>query len=184
MTHFTPWQNQQLIVGLAGRRGEDPALALATGTQESGLRHDAVGDNGCSIGTFQSNRCGGAGVGYSVAELMDPERNAEHFFDRVSRARRSCIGCTPGEIAYAAQRPADRAGYIAKVNALYRQFAPDVAQAPVHPFDAARALSDVATDIASAPARAKDALVDTAGTHVVLLLLALLAILLIVGVFA
>ena len=49
---------------------------------ESGGRVDAVGDymNGvpCSHSLFQMNRCGGAGTGYTVVQLRDPDLQFQH----------------------------------------------------------------------------------------------------------
>src|SRR5205823_1081411 len=44
---------------------------------ESTGNPNAVGDNGCSIGLFQLNRCGGQGAGYSAYSLRDPATNAQ-----------------------------------------------------------------------------------------------------------
>lgn len=121
-----------LIRRVATGRGEDPALALATARVESGFRVDARGDpipderaigGYCSFGLFQENVCGGAGTGYAVADLFDPEGATSRFEDRVQRVRSTGIVGSPGAIAAAAQRPADPFGYAAKVDALYGAYA-------------------------------------------------------------
>jgi len=127
-----------LIKRIASEEHIDAALALATAEEESGFDPRAVGDSGCSFGLFQANRCGGAGTGYSVDQLTDPDFNARQFAARIRDTAAHGAYATPGELAAAAQRPANPTAYADAVNALYRKYAPDVAAAPVHPTDADR----------------------------------------------
>lgn len=60
-------------------RNLDPVAGAAVSKRESGWRADALGDQGCSYGLFQLNRCGGAINGMSDAE-------AREFFDPVKCA--------------------------------------------------------------------------------------------------
>jgi cell wall-associated NlpC family hydrolase len=85
----------------------------ATAMTESGGRLDAVGDNGNSGGPYQENSAG-RGHGIPMAQRMDPvaaTRRAAAEFQRYYDK-----GLRGAELAYAAQRPADKAGYINKVN--------------------------------------------------------------------
>jgi hypothetical protein len=123
---------QELIRRVATGRGEDPALALATAKVESGFRVDARGDplpdpraigGYCSYGLFQENICGGAGTGFALADLFDPEGATSRFEDRVQRVRATGLVGSPGTIAAAAQRPADAYGYAQRVDELYGAYA-------------------------------------------------------------
>lgn len=57
---------------------------LSTIDAESGGRVDAEGDRRksdgymCSHGLFQMNQCGGAGTGYTVQQLRDPDLQFQH----------------------------------------------------------------------------------------------------------
>lgn len=115
------WQQQ--ISDTAVALGADPALVLATAKIESGFNPSAVGDNGCSYGVFQENICGGAGTGKPIAQLQDVPSSIARYIDRVRRVVAAGFSGSPGEIAAAAQRPADPVGYARKVDALYPAFA-------------------------------------------------------------
>jgi hypothetical protein len=53
-------------------------IAMGIAMAESGFDPNAVGDNGCSIGLFQLNTCGGQGSDYANNKdaLKDPKLNA------------------------------------------------------------------------------------------------------------
>ena len=91
---------------------------IATTLVESGGRLDAVGDNGNSGGPFQENSAG-RGAGIPMKDRFNPEKSAmraaKEFKAFVDKGH-SPKGFNPG-LAYAAQRPADKADYIAKLNA-------------------------------------------------------------------
>lgn len=108
-----------LITRVARELGVDPKLALAIAQQESGLNPMAIGDGGHSVGLFQLNDAG-EGAGMSVAARQDAETNARIALTQVAAVAREHPDWTPGQIAAAAQRPADQAGYAQKVNALYQ----------------------------------------------------------------
>ena len=91
------------------------AVLLATALAESGGRLDAVGDGGRSHGPYQEYDFG-RGSGIPIAQRRDPVastqralREFQTFYQRGARG---------AELAYRAQRPADQAGYIAKINQL------------------------------------------------------------------
>ncbi len=92
----------------------DRAIALATTLVESGGRLDAVGDNGQSFGPYQEYT-GGRGAGIAPSQRQDPVASTQRFLRELATFRAK--GLTGGELAYATQRPADRAGYITKINA-------------------------------------------------------------------
>lgn len=92
----------------------DRALALATTLVESGGRLDAVGDGGQSHGPYQEYTQG-RGAGLSFAQRRDPAASTQRFLRELASFKAK--GLTGAELAYATQRPADRAGYIRKINA-------------------------------------------------------------------
>lgn len=179
---------QDLIRRVSREEGIDPALALATARQESGFRPDAVGDAGCSFGLYQANRCGGAGTGIAVDQLVDPEWNARQFAGRIRGQLAAGFQGSPGELAAAAQRPYDARAYADAVNALYRQYVADAPAAAA----ASSTAGDIGSAIAAAPGklagevggRVAGAALDHFGSQLVVALLVLLAVVLIVGVFA
>lgn len=127
---------QSLIIQAALDAGIDPYLALAVATQESGLNPNAVGDGGYSFGLYQENTAGGAGStflnnGGNFNDFFDPYSSTLRFADRVKYAQ-SQLGpdATPGEIAYAAQRPANRDAYIGAINGLYGSGGADMTYDP------------------------------------------------------
>lgn len=99
------------IIKAANKYNVDPAVLIATTLAESGGRLDAVGDSGRSHGPFQEYDLG-RGAGLSTAQRRDPVGSAM----RAAKEFSSYKGLSGGELAYRAQRPADRAGYIAKIN--------------------------------------------------------------------
>jgi hypothetical protein len=107
--------NARLIASIARQMGVDPALAIATAYQESGLRNSATGDSGSSFGLFQLHRGGELGS-HSAAWARNPIHNARtalSVFAQVQHQTR----LRGGAEAAAAQRPADQAGYASAVNA-------------------------------------------------------------------
>jgi cell wall-associated NlpC family hydrolase len=98
----------QAIIAAAQRTGADPIALLATGLQESGLRYNAVGDQGTSFGPYQYHR-GGALGSHTPAWAMS---NAE-IQDEAQRFAQNQIHHGVG--AAALQRPADPTGYAAGV---------------------------------------------------------------------
>lgn len=108
-----------IITRVANELGVDPKLALAIAKQESGLDPMAIGDGGHSVGLFQLNDQG-EGAGMSVADRQNAETNARIALTQVAAVARAHPDWTPGQIAAAAQRPADQATYAQRVNALYQ----------------------------------------------------------------
>lgn len=88
-----------------------PVAYVAAAMVESNLDPYAIGDNGDSVGLFQENE-NGRGYGLSVAERQNPVENARRAAEEFARTR----GSGPVR-AFNAQRPEDRADYIAKVRA-------------------------------------------------------------------
>ncbi|MBS1953261.1 MAG: transglycosylase SLT domain-containing protein [Cyanobacteria bacterium SZAS-4] len=107
-------ENVKIVAEVAKQFGVDPATAVADMLVESGGNNKAAGDGGHSIGLFQLNDAGGEGTGMSVAEREDPRHNAEIALSHFAKAD---SGQDPGVVAYNAERPADRAAYVAKVDA-------------------------------------------------------------------
>lgn len=111
-----------VIAQYASAAGGDPVLAVATAREESGFNPHAVGDQGHSVGLFQENDQG-AGAGMTVTQREDVPGSVQRFVDRVRRVLASGFTGTPGQIAAAAQRPADPVGYAHAVDVLYGQYA-------------------------------------------------------------
>jgi len=128
-----------LIAARAAADGLDPIVAKAVAIQESGGNPQALGDltadprgyvdpatgkRWASLGAFQENIAGGAGqtfldAGGSIAGLFDPIGATDRFVSRYqSAAAVAFVGQTPGEIAAAAQRPANPTAFAASVDAL------------------------------------------------------------------
>lgn len=106
---------------IARRYGIDPLLLAATAYVESGGRLNAVGDSGTSFGPYQMHRGGRlTAAGYTPRQAMDPvlatEATAREFADFAKRGYRGA------ELAYAAQRPANREDYIRKINQALSMF--------------------------------------------------------------
>lgn len=108
------------ITSVARQLGVDVNLALATAYQESGFNPTAVGDNGSSFGIYQLHRGGELGT-LTQAQANDPTRNAQVSLSVVRQVANKSPGASPGTIAAAAQRPANRAGYAASVDSLYSE---------------------------------------------------------------
>ena len=65
----------QALADAQGADGELYPVLLALARFESGYNPGAIGDNGCSYGYLQMNRCGGLGAPYSEAQLLDGPTN-------------------------------------------------------------------------------------------------------------
>lgn len=107
--------NAKIVAEVARQKGVDPVTAVACMLVESGGSNAATGDNGTSFGLFQLHRGGELG-NMSEAEARDPRRNAEVALS-VFAANKGKYS-DPGQLAAASQRPADRAGYARKVDAM------------------------------------------------------------------
>lgn len=103
------------ITSVAQQLGVDPNLALATAYKESGFNPTAVGDKGSSFGLFQLHRGGELGS-LTQQQAFDPSTNARTALSVLANIRG--IG-SPGDVAAAAQRPADPAAYAKVVNGYY-----------------------------------------------------------------
>lgn len=106
-------------------RGLQPLL-LATALVESGGRLGAVGDQGQSIGPYQEHSAG-RGAGLSAAQRQDPAASTMRALREFQTF--AARGARGAELAYRAQRPADRTGYIRKINAALPQARQLLAQA-------------------------------------------------------
>lgn len=110
----------QAIVTAAKDEGVDPRLALAMAQQESGLNPSAVGDQGTSFGLFQLHQGGElTSAGLDPQAAMDPYTNARVALAQVAQVARQHPDWSPGQIAAAAQRPADQTSYASSVNTLF-----------------------------------------------------------------
>lgn len=111
-------QNAQIVAAIARRHGVDPALAVAMMLVESGGNSRAVGDGGTSFGLFQLHQGGMlTSAGLTPQQAFDPATNANVSISALAHQQKIGPNRSPGAIAAASQRPADPAGYAAKVNA-------------------------------------------------------------------
>lgn len=108
--------NVRVIVAVASADHVSAQTAVADSIHESCVSNTSVGDNGCSIGLFQLNACGGEGNGMSVGEREDPWTNAETALTRFRAEEGSTSD--PGWQAAEAENPADKPGYAADVDSL------------------------------------------------------------------
>lgn len=120
----------------AGYSGAVVAAAIVNAIAESGLNPKAAGDGGWSIGLFQMNRKGGAGVGHSVAELEDPTSNArillsveKKALDKIEAAVKAGAGIAEaaGLFAVYVERPRDTLGEKARRAATVVKYFPSAA---------------------------------------------------------
>jgi hypothetical protein len=95
-------------------------MAQVTAYHESGFNPFAVGDGGTSFGLFQLHEGGELG-NHTAAWAFHPTYNATTACEVLAQVTRKNPHLSPGEIAAAAQRPADPKGYADTVNALYTQ---------------------------------------------------------------
>jgi hypothetical protein len=108
------------------------AAAIINALAESGLRNDAVGDAGASIGLFQLHERGG-GKGMSSSERMDPTRNARRIIEEAKRASGFMNLVRAGETSIPklaaafstyVERPADKPGNEVKRAAMVARYFP------------------------------------------------------------
>lgn len=111
-------QVKATITQVANELGVPANLALAIAQEESGFNPTASGDGGHSIGVFQLNDAGGEGSGMSVAARQDVATNARIALTEVAAVMKRMPGATAGQVAAAAQRPADRVGYANAINSI------------------------------------------------------------------
>ncbi len=108
----------KFIIQAAKKHGADPVALLATSLQESGGRFDAVGDNGSSFGPFQFHVGGALPAQFN----SNPRAYTDTYDSFDNRARLFAASKVHGgEGAASIQRPADRVGYAAAVNAKLAQ---------------------------------------------------------------
>lgn len=115
MTDYTPGQIKQIITDEANKLGIPPELAIAVAQQESGMDPASIGDQGHSIGLFQLNDQG-EGAGMSIAAREDPVTNARIALTQIANVMKQNPNQSWGQIAAAAQRPADPTGYASSID--------------------------------------------------------------------
>lgn len=108
----TKLANAAIVAEVAKEKGVDPATAIAAMLVESGGNNKAVGDGGTSFGLFQLHQGGELPAGWTPEQAFDPRANAEVALSVFAQTHAS----DPGQLAAAAQRPGDPAGYAAKVD--------------------------------------------------------------------
>lgn len=96
------------------------AISIATAQQESGFDPNIVGDNGTSFGLFQLHQGGELGS-LTPTQAKDPLTNAMTAIQNIADTFKNHPDWSPGEIAAAAQRPADPTGYAQSVNTIFKQ---------------------------------------------------------------
>jgi cell wall-associated NlpC family hydrolase len=144
----------QAIMTVSQQLGIDPFMALADATVETGHPGDVTsinpfnttGDNGTSIGIYQLHWGGelnslGSTFDAAKSQALDPTTNAQTALAGFAAIAHEHPDWTPGQIAAAAQRPADPVAYAAEVNSAYAQIKaagiPSSLLIPVTPTDAA-----------------------------------------------
>jgi len=152
----------QAIMTVSQELGIDPFMALADATVETGNPGDVTtinpfnttGDDGTSIGIYQLHWGGelnslGGTFDAAKSQALDPSTNARTALAGFAAIAHEHPDWTPGQIAAAAQRPADPVGYAAEVNRAYAQIKatgiPSSLLAPPPPADAAMRQQIVAT---------------------------------------
>jgi hypothetical protein len=122
------------LLAVANKLGVDPFLALAGAGRESGLNprarvHDFHSDGspaGFSTGLYQLNDFG-KGYGMSIADMMDPTKNAMKELPEYARVAKAHPDWSPGQVAFMAEGAAAGPGgawkksYIDDVNARYNR---------------------------------------------------------------
>jgi hypothetical protein len=121
-------QNVRTVAQIAQSLGVDPATAVADMLVESGGNNTVTGDNGHSVGLFQLND-GGEGAGMSVAQRQDPTTNATVALTQFAALQGQYSD--PGQLAAAAEGPADKPAYAMKVDQDLTQARQLLAQAGV-----------------------------------------------------
>lgn len=127
-----------VIADVAQHKGIDPTAALAFAIQESGLDPRSKGDFGwfdkagkfhpgkgpgahyTSFGAYQLHETGELG-NLTPEQAYNPRTNAEVALAEYARVAKLHPNWSPGQIAAAAQRPADQTQYAKDVNAIYNQ---------------------------------------------------------------
>jgi len=105
----------------AAANGVPLPLALAVAYVESGFNPNASGDSGHSIGLYQLNDQG-EGAEMTLAQKTDPLTNANKALSEIGAMLSAHPGLDLGQIAAMAQRPADPAGYAARVDSALSMF--------------------------------------------------------------
>ena len=103
----------QAIFSAAAKYGVPPEVLFADAQVESGLDPNRVGDQGTSFGLFKEHE---GGELTTVANATNPQYAADLAAQTFKAAQQQNPNMTWGQIAAAAQRPADQAGYAVKVN--------------------------------------------------------------------
>ena len=109
-----------VIVQTANRYAIDPFLALATAIKESNLNPTAIGDNGTSFGLYQVHQGGELG-NLSQQQAFDPATNADVALSVFQQTYQGNSSLSGGNLAAAAQRPANSQAYASAVNDIYNQ---------------------------------------------------------------
>lgn len=130
-SNSTRASNINAIVRAGRAKGltDEQIIGLVANAQaESGLSNTAAGDGGHSIGLFQLNDNGGAGVGVTVAQRQDPNVNVAKILADGGLSK--AIGAASAEAFAAAfaryvERPADKDGEARKRAALATQLRND-----------------------------------------------------------
>ena len=78
------WSALMAVPVAPEHQGQIVAAGMSVAWHESRWQADARGDNGCSLGYMQLNRCGGLGAPYSEAELLDGPTSARLFAEYVA----------------------------------------------------------------------------------------------------
>jgi len=112
---MTPDQIKALITTIANEMGVNPQLAIAIAQQESGLNPQSVGDNGTSFGLYNLHEGGELG-NLTKAQAFDPTTNIRTALAVVAQVAQQNPDMSPGQIAAAAQRPADPQAYAVAIN--------------------------------------------------------------------
>lgn len=109
-------ENAVIVAAQARHAGVDPVLAVAMMLVESGGNNRAVGDGGTSYGLFQLHEGGMlTAAGLEPAAAFDPAVNAGVALRSLAATAARHPDLDPGSLAAASQRPADAAGYAARV---------------------------------------------------------------------
>jgi len=131
-----PYGVATTIADVAQALGVDPALAIADAEYESSLNptvvvmdHHADGSPaGYSVGLYQLNQGGelqdvpGATLADKIRAAQDPATNARVALAQFAAVMRANPGITdPGQIAAAAERPANPSAYAQAVDQRYQQ---------------------------------------------------------------
>lgn len=127
-----PGQNQsvaQIISNVAQSLGIPPEVALSLGLYESGLDPKRVGDQGTSFGIYQLHEGGELGS-HDANWAFNVRNNAETALGEMARIHAEHPNLNWGQVAAAAQRPADPGAEAAAVNRTVQAYRSS-GQAPV-----------------------------------------------------